>query len=106
MGELSQAQAKVHMAYALKSPEIRDVCAALQLLHASVLMLDTLPPTSLEVLRDHVFSQWRDRVGPMGEFKRCYADLVDSKLREAVAAERQEIHGLPALGEFEFQSRR
>jgi hypothetical protein len=85
---------KHHITVALKSSEIRRACCAVEAIFRAGDILDTLPPTALEQVRDCCTDYNEGRVGSFSEFKRAWIDMVADHLNEQRMTERRLYHGI------------
>ncbi len=88
------SRSRMHVGFALKSPETRKACAAFEEVAAALDMFDTLPVPVLEALRDHVADQAKDQIGPRAEFMRAFATYLEGPLNDARVRDRRETFGV------------
>jgi hypothetical protein len=83
-----------NLANALKNHEIRRACTAIEhILHAAEI-LDNLPPSALEEIRDYCDDCVKDRTGAFSDFKRAYIKLVADHLSDARVRERKLVQAI------------
>ncbi len=85
---------KLHLSIALKTPEIRRACMAVERILSVGDMLDDLPPTALEQVRDYCTDYNKGRKGVASEFKHAWIELVADHLNDARLRERRLFHGI------------
>ena len=88
------SRSRMHVGFALKSPETRKACAAFEDIEAALEMLDTLPVPVLEALHDYVADRARDQTGPRAEFMRTFATYLEGPLNDARVRDRRETFGI------------
>jgi phytoene/squalene synthetase len=84
----------LHLGVALKEPEIRRACSAVEAIVRAVDILDDLPPAALEEVRDHCIEYNKGRKGSFSEFKRAWIEMVVDHLADARLREHRLYYGL------------
>jgi hypothetical protein len=85
---------RLNLAIALKTPEIRRACCAVERILTAVDILDELPPAALEELRDYCTDYNKGRQGVFSEFKHAYISVVADHLADMRLRERRLFHGI------------
>jgi phytoene/squalene synthetase len=85
---------RLHLAIALKEPEIRRACCAVEGVLRAGDLLEDLPPAALEMVRDYCSDYIKGRKGKFSAFKHAWVDMVVEHLADARARERQLFHGI------------
>jgi len=85
---------RLHLAIALKEPEIRRACCAVEAIFRAGTILDELSPAVLEQVRDYCTDWNKGRKGSFSEFKHAWIDLVADHLNEQRMTERRLYHGI------------
>lgn len=76
---------------AIQSEEIRNACAVLNNVHSAMMLVSTLSPTTIEVLRDEFDKMARERTGPRGELKHAWADYMRQALHDTLLRKQQDV---------------
>jgi hypothetical protein len=82
------------LAAALKEPEIRRACLAVERIVSSCDLLDTLSPLALEQVRDYCTEYNKGRKGTFSEFKRAFIALVVDHLNDSRMTEQRLYQGI------------
>ncbi len=85
---------QLHLAIALKEPEIRRACCAVEAIFRAGTILDELSPTVLEQVRDYCTDWNKGRKGTFSEFKHAWIDMVTDHLNNQRLQERRLYHGI------------
>jgi hypothetical protein len=100
-----------YLAAALRDPEIRRACRAVDRIITAGDALDHMSPTTLEVVRDYCADVARAPDGPNVEFRKAWVDIVVEHLNDARTLERRLCYGItgkgvPGLEEHQLPSNR
>ena len=85
---------QLHLAIALKEPEIRRACCAVEAIFRAGTILDELSPAVLEQVRDYCTDWNKGRKGSFSEFKHAWIDMVTDHLNNQRLQERRLYHGI------------
>jgi phytoene/squalene synthetase len=85
---------RLHLAIALKEPEIRRACCAVEAIFRAGTILDELSPAVLEQVRDYCTDWNKGRKGSFSEFKHAWIDMVTDHLNNQRLQERRLYHGI------------
>jgi hypothetical protein len=91
----------LHLGVALKESEIRRACCAVEAIVRAADILDDLPPTALEEVRDYCTDYNKGRKGSFSEFKHAWIEMVVDHLADARLREQRLYYGLtgdPCIG--------
>ena len=91
---MEPAKIKYIMDTALKTPEIRRACFAVERVLGAVDLLDNLPPNALEAVRDYCTDYIKGRKDTFSEFKHAYINMVVEHLNDARLRERRLFSGI------------
>jgi hypothetical protein len=91
---LEPAKIKYIMDTALRTPEIRRACFAVERVLGAVDLLDNLPPNALEAVRDYCTDYIKGRTGTFSAFKHAWIDMVVDHLNDQRMTERRLFHGI------------
>jgi hypothetical protein len=87
-----------YLAAALREPEIRRACRAVDRIITAGDSLDHMSPTTLEVVRDYCAEQTEGTRGTFSEFRRAWIQLVVDHLNDARTLERRLYYGITGKG--------
>lgn len=102
---------RTYLAAALREPEIRRACRAVDRIITAGDALDHMSPTTLEVVRDYCAEQTKGTRGTFSEFRHAWVQLVVDHLNDARTLERRLYYGItgrgvPGLEEHQLPSNR
>jgi hypothetical protein len=89
---------RTYLAAALREPEIRRACRAVDRIITAGDALDHMSPTTLEVVRDYCAEQTKGTMGTFSEFRQAWVQLVVDHLNDARTLERRLYHGITGRG--------
>jgi hypothetical protein len=85
---------RLHLGAALKEPEVRRACHAVERVMGVGDVLDNLSPATLEMIRDYCSEYIKGRKDSMSDLKRGFIHLVVDYLNDARLHERRLYHGI------------
>jgi hypothetical protein len=85
---------RAHLPFSLEHQEIRRACMVVEHILRAADILDDLPPSALEAIRDYCSHYIKDRKGKFSDFKRAWVDMVVEQLNDARLRERRFYTGI------------
>jgi hypothetical protein len=89
---------RTYLAAALREPEIRRACRAVDRIITAGDALDHMSPATLEIVRDYCAEQTKGTTGTCSEFRRAWVQLVVDHLNDARTLERRLYYGITGRG--------
>jgi hypothetical protein len=88
---------KTQTSFSLSLDDVRRAAAAYEMVKGANLILETLPISVLEALRDYAKDQTKGRNGPLVLCERHYVEHLDELIKQTRADERRLLHGITGV---------